>query len=119
MNAAHFVGRLTRDPEKRMTQSGKIVVNFHVAVKMNSDHVEFLPVSAWGTLAETLLKYGYKGMMVGVAGKLRVDSYEKQGVKITSVSIEAVSIDFLSRKPAADKAPGLEDLTAEDTDLPF
>ena len=119
MNQVEIIGRLTKEPELRRTQSGKAVVNFKLAVNRDKDHADFISCIAWGALAETLAKYGFKGMLCGLLGHLRMDDYEKQGVRVNTLSVEAYSIDFLSRKPAENKAPSFEDISAEDTDLPF
>jgi len=77
MNKVIIVGRLTRDPEVRYTQSGKAVASFTVAVNRRfsrSDQqntADFIPVVAWEKLAEICGNNLIKGSQVLVEGRLQ------------------------------------------------
>ena len=79
LNKVILIGRLTKDVEVNKTNSGKTVTEFSVAVNRDKDHADFIRVQAWEKVAEFLGQYAKKGMLIAVDGKLRCDSYEKNG----------------------------------------
>jgi len=103
MNTVNIIGRLTRDPVLRHTDDGKSVCDLTVAVEdtfSKDDRTDFLRVTAWGNQAENCAKYLQKGLMCGVNGRLRSDTYTDQdGVKRYPVSITADRVQFLQLKP--------------------
>ena len=82
MNKVLIVGRLTRDPEVRYTQSGKAVASFTVAVNRRfgsgNQTADFIPVVAWEKLAEIVSAHIQKASQVLVEGRLQVRNYEAQ-----------------------------------------
>ena len=62
INSVVLVGRLTRDPELRKTNSGMSVASFTLAVDdsfrgQNGEKVTiFMPVSVWGKSADNVAK---------------------------------------------------------------
>lgn len=85
MNRIQLMGRLTRDPEVRYTQTGRAVASFSVAVRrytgpnsQNREEVDFIDVVAWGVLAESCGNTLQKGQMIMVDGRLQIRSYEAQ-----------------------------------------
>ena len=110
MNKVFLVGRLTKEPELRTTQSGISVATFTVAVtrRMNRDESDFLNVVAWRGLAENCAKYLVKGQQVSVAGELQTRSYDaKDGGKRYVTEVQADDVEFLA-KPGEGKPPGRE-----------
>ena len=65
LNKITVMGRLTRDPDERRTESGKAVTNFTLAVDRdhNRDETDFIDVVAWNGTAEFVSKYFRKGSM--------------------------------------------------------
>lgn len=66
MNTVQLVGRLTRDPEVRYTDSGTSIARFSVACdrrfnREGEDSADFISCVAFGKTAEFLEKYFYKG----------------------------------------------------------
>lgn len=131
-NACRVTGNLTDDPKMRQTQSGQAVANFTLAQNwkdaQGSDHTEWVPVTAWGYLAETAAQKLRKGMRVSVEGRYTSNSYtDKNGVKRRGDHITAESLfvqlfkdkeekgDF--SKFAAQPAPFPEGYEQED--IPF
>lgn len=112
MNVIMITGRLTRDPESRMTQSGKEVVNFCVAVnRVGKDAgADFVNCVAFGKQAEVIGKYFIKGMKIDLTGRLQTGSYtDKNGNKVFTCDVVAERVEFgESRKAAA-----AEGVTAE------
>lgn len=107
LNKVVLIGRLTRDPETRYTQSGDPICSFTVAVDRNftnaqgQKEADFLPVVTFRKLAETCSKYLAKGRLVAVAGSIRTRSYEaKDGTgKRYVTEINADEVRFLERAP--------------------
>ena len=120
-----FVGNLTKDPELRVTQTGKSVCSFSVAVKRRyQDAADFHNCVAWGGTAEAIHKYFQKGKEILVAGELQNESYEKDGVKRWSTKLVVERFSFTGRKEQNGEASGgdyaPEGFSAlEDDDLPF
>ena len=127
MNKVFIVGRPTRDPEHRTTQSGVSVTTLGVAVtrRMNREQADFFNVIAWRGLADNCAKYLVKGQQIAVAGELRTRSYEaNDGSKRYLMEIQADDIEFLAKPGAAsastDSFGGMREVGYEDEDkLPF
>src|SRR5262245_58860266 len=104
LNKVMLSGRLTRDPETRHTPSGQSVTNFGIAVnrtyrKKDSDEkveeTTFVDVEAWGQTGETFARYMKKGRQVYVEGRLKLDSWEKDGQKRSKLSVVMENFQFL------------------------
>ena len=83
MNKVILMGRLTRDPEMRQTQSGVSVCSFSIAVnrrfaKDGQQNADFINCTAWRQQAEFICKYFSKGAMISVIGNLQSRSWENQ-----------------------------------------
>ena len=97
INKVIVTGRLTRDPETRYIPSGTAVTMLGVAVnrrfldKNNEwrDETCFLDVEVWGKLAERCAETLKKGRPVYVEGRLKQDTWEKDGQKQTKLRINA------------------------------
>ncbi len=102
LNKAVVMGRLTRDPEVKKTQSGISVCSFSVACdrdivdKVSGERgVDFINVTAWRSTADFVGKYFSKGRMAVVIGRIQVRNYtDKDGNKRTSTEIIADSVYF-------------------------
>lgn len=83
INTAAIVGRITHDLELKMTNSGKMVLSFALAVDgYNKDaDASFIDCVAWGKAAEILAEYAHKGKQIGVTGRLQTRIWEKDDVK--------------------------------------
>lgn len=119
INTFVLIGRLTRDPEIKMTMSGTQVVSFTLAVaggKRDQEEItHFLPLTTFGKLAELVGKYCYKGNRVAVRGHIVLNSYlSKEGTKVSKIALEVEEVQFLERlaKPG-EKIP---DITQEEND---
>ena len=101
MNCVQMIGRLTRDPESRTTNTGKDVASFSIAVakrfKKGGDEpdADFFRCTTWEQSARYLCDYGYKGARVSVIGRLETRKYTaNDGTEreITEIQVEQVSI---------------------------
>ena len=89
-----LTGRLTGDVEVK--QAGKTVVaNVTVASNKDKEHTDFIPVTLWGDVAKNVAKYVAKGMRITIIGELSTNTYEKDGVKVTKLFVNAKSVDFI------------------------
>lgn len=95
MNKVILMGRLTRDPETRYTQSANpmAITKYGLAVRRSyarqgEPDVDFFNITAFGKAGEFADKYFKKGQMVAVVGKVQISSWEDQlKVKHTSVDV--------------------------------
>jgi single-strand DNA-binding protein len=97
MNKVFEIGRLTRDPELRYTNSGKAVCTFSIAVDDGygeNKKAYFFPVVVWNKAAEACGNSLHKGSKVAVTGKLTSRQYDnKEGKKVTVFEIVADAFD--------------------------
>lgn len=92
LNHITIMGRLTRDPELRTTQSGVSVASFTLAVDRDfggrdgsERQTDFIDCVAWRQTGEFISKYFTKGRMAVVSGRLQSRKWEtKEGEKRTS-----------------------------------
>lgn len=123
MNTVILIGRLTRDPELRYTNSGHAVANFTLAVDRpfsKEKETDFIPIIVWQKQAENCANYLFKGSQVAVEGRLQVRGYEdKQGNKRSVTEVVASSVQFLdTRKRERDLADYAADMFDGDS-IPF
>ena len=148
LNHITIMGRLTRDPEVRYTQSQTAVASFTLAVDRDfggkdgaERQTDFIDCVAWRSTADFVGKYFAKGRMAVVSGRLQSRKWEtKEGEKRTSWEVVCDNIYFgdsrpggaesrsdsyrpapgsyESPKPAVSKG-GFEDMGDDDGELPF
>ena len=98
MNLVCLIGRLTKDPELKTTQSGKSVVTFSLAVDGFKD-TDFIDCVAWNATAENLAKFKKKGEQIALTGRITTRSYEdRNGNKRKAVEVTCNTIDFVGGK---------------------
>ncbi len=104
LNRVLLIGRLTRDPESRSTQSGATVVAFGLAVNRtytkrdSGEKVEdtcFVDCEAWGRTGETIARYMKKGRQLFVEGRLKFDSWERDGQRRSKLSVVCENFQFI------------------------
>jgi single-strand DNA-binding protein len=112
MNRVMLMGKLSFEPELRKTHAGVPVANLSVTTQERlpargdvEEKVlwEHHKVVVWGKTAESCAQYLHKGSLVFVEGKLRTESYEKEGrtLKVTKVSADAIKfLDPVARPPS-------------------
>ncbi|MCL2002883.1 MAG: single-stranded DNA-binding protein [Oscillospiraceae bacterium] len=104
LNKIILMGRLTREPELRTTQSGISVTTFSLAVERDFQRGEerqtdFIDIVAWRGTADFVHKYFRKGQLVAVTGRLQSRKWEdKEGNKRTSFEVVAEEVHFAERK---------------------
>lgn len=104
MNRVALIGRLTKDPELRKTQSGTSVCSFNLAVnrkvqQQGQPDADFISCVAWNKTAELMEQYLHKGSLVGVEGRIQTRSYDnQQGQRVYVTEVFTESIQFLESK---------------------
>lgn len=101
LNKIFIMGRLTRDPELRRTQSGTPVTSFSLAVdrdyktQSGEKETDFIDVVAWRATAEFVAKYFTKGRMAVVEGRLQIRAWQdKEGNNRRSAEVVADNVYF-------------------------
>ena len=110
LNKIFIMGRLTRDPELRRTQTGTPVASFSLAVdrdfkdKSTGERTtDFIDVVAWRQTAEFVSRYFTKGRMAVVEGRLQIrDWTDKEGGKRRSAEVVADNVYFGDSKRDGD-----------------
>ena len=138
MNKVILMGRLTRDPELRYTNTNNIAVcSFTLAVDRRfarqgeERQTDFIPIVAWSKLAEFCGKYFLKGRQVAVVGRIQTRTWDDNEGKrhyVTEVIAEEAYFadskradDMQFREPqgdVVDQADGFYPID-EDDELPF
>lgn len=101
MNKVVLIGRLTRDPELRQTQSGISVVKFTLAVdrrfksQSGEREADFVSCVAWRQTAEFIAKYFNKGNKLGIVGSIQTGSYERDGQTVYTTDVVADEAYFI------------------------
>ena len=128
MNNVFLIGRLTRNPEKHQTQSGKSVTSFSLAVdrpgrksESGGPTADFIPVIAWNKLADIVAQYLEKGRKICVEGRIQTRSYKaKDGTARHVVEVVAGGIEFMDNpKKSAAEESGLMGRAVSDEEIPF
>lgn len=136
LNHITLMGRMTRDPELRRTNSGTAVTSFRLAVERDfapkdggEREVDFIDCVAWRGAAEFVSRYFSKGSMAVVSGQLQMRNWtDKEGNKRVSAEVAAENIYFgESRKQSGESTgdmaaagpEGMPVLEGDDGELPF
>ncbi|MBP3312467.1 MAG: single-stranded DNA-binding protein [Butyricicoccus sp.] len=125
LNKAILMGRLTRDPELRHTQSNTAVASFSLAIdrdRKGSDgerQTDFIDCVAWGRQAEFVNQWFKKGMMAIVVGRVQSRNWEdKNGNKRVSIEINVDEVSFGETKKSREQNDGFAELD-DDGEVPF
>ena len=130
INKVILMGRLTRDPEMRHTNSGTPVTTFSIAIDNgygDNKRTDFVNCLAWNKTAEFVTKYFTKGKMIIVIGRITTRSWETQdGKRAYATEVVANEVSFGETKSSQQTAtqPPMQDddftpLDEYDEDLPF
>ena len=138
MNKVILIGRLTRDPELRRSNTGMAVCNFSVAVNRgfagqnNEPQTDFINCVCFDKQAENLSRYMTKGRLISVDGRIQSRSYDNQeGKRVYVTEVVATNIQYLESKSATqgttnnysnnnsyNNAPSSNDVTPFDFEQP-
>ncbi|MGL5979081.1 MAG: single-stranded DNA-binding protein [Erysipelotrichaceae bacterium] len=108
INRVVLVGRITKDPVMRKTNSGMSVVSFTVACNRrfsgnnNEQQADFISCTAWNKTADFMNQYVRKGALIGVEGRIQTGSYDDQsGRKVYTTDVVCESVQLLESKGAS------------------
>lgn len=134
MNKVIIMGRLTKDPEVRYTQSSNtLVATFTLAVNRRTKQegqpeADFINIVAWSKTGEFCSKYFKKGQQVSVVGRLQTRNYDdKDGKRVYVTEVIAEEVYFADSKRDGsttgqqnEQSSAMNDFTpVSDDDLPF
>ena len=115
LNKVILIGRLTKDPDVRYTQTGKVFCSFTLAVdrpflNQQGEHVaDFIPVVLWSKQAEIAGNSCTKGNRVAVEGRLQIRTYDdKDGQKHWVTEVIGDRIEFVENKKTSFPIEGEE-----------
>ena len=82
MNKAILMGRLTKDPEVRYSQSNLAICSYTLAIDRRfsrqgeEKQADFIPIVTFGKTAEFCEKYFRKGQQVAVSGRIQTRTWD-------------------------------------------
>lgn len=134
INNVSLTGRLTRDPELRVTAGGTQLLSFTLAFNTSvrnrqtgewDERGNFIDCTMFGKRAEALLNFLAKGQKVAIAGKLRYATWDRDGQRRSKLDLIVDDIVFMAQRQDADQpapapqAPMPPVVDAFDEDIPF
>lgn len=127
MNTWVGIGRLTRDPNVKYTQSGKAYASFTLAIDRRksadgNQQADFIQCVAWEKTAEVISQYTGKGRKIAVEGRIQTRSYDAQdGNKRYVTEVVVQSMEFCDSKGGQQLSDAKEfgGTTVPDDDIPF
>ena len=125
----HFIGigRLTRDPNVKYTQSGKAYASFTLAIDRRksgagNQQADFISCVAWEKTAEVISQYTGKGRKIAVEGRIQTRSYDgNDGAKRYVTEVVVQSMEFCDSKGGQQLSDAKEfgGTMVSDEDIPF
>lgn len=112
MNKTLLIGRTTKDPDIRYTQSEQpmTIARFNLAVdrrfkKEGEQSADFISCVAFGKTAEFIEKYVFKGTKIAVEGRIQTGSYtNKDGNKVYTTDVVVEQVEFAGAKTDSESA---------------
>src|SRR3954447_26239973 len=102
INQVTLVGRLTKDPELRLTPEGTSVTNVILAVNRQFRNqqgeigADFVQCTLWKRIAENTVQYCRKGSLIGITGRIHTRNYDNQeGRRIFVTEVIAETVRFI------------------------
>lgn len=137
INNVSLTGRLTRDPDFRVTAGGTQLLSFGLAFNTSvrnrqtgewEERGNFIDCTMFGKRAEALERYLVKGQKVAIAGELRYSTWDRDGQRRSKLDLIVDEIDFMApprgaaqpaQAPATPQAPTPPVVDEFDEDIPF
>lgn len=138
MNKVCLIGRFTKDPRISQSSSQNACARFNLAVdgmptSKGERQTDFIPVTAWGRLAEVIGQYCNKGRQISIVGRLHTWRREVNGETRYEMEVVAEQMDLLSNAAQTEQATSMaapaspntcardsdDDTDEEDDELPF
>lgn len=122
MNRVILVGRITKDPEIKSTQSNIAVVTFTLAVnrqfadQSGEKQADFIQCVVWRKQAENLARFVRKGALLGVEGRIQTRQYEADNGTRYVTEVVCDSVQFLESKGDTTEQPVREEQNTSEND---
>jgi len=108
-NLVILMGNLTREPQLSYTPNQTAVVEFGLAVNRKwkkqdgsqGEEVLFIECQVFGKRAEVVSKHFSKGNPIFVQGRLKLESWDKDGTKHSRIRVIVDNFEFIGSKPEA------------------
>lgn len=125
VNKVIIIGHVGQEPMVRYVSGGAKIARFSVATSDRYTDKEGRPVEqtdwhnveCWGAKADLIEKWVHKGTQLFIEGKLKQQTYNKDGVTVTKAYISPESIQLLDKKPET-AASTATNATLADDDYP-
>ncbi|WP_338450183.1 single-stranded DNA-binding protein [Niallia oryzisoli] len=115
INQVTLVGRLTKDPELRITPEGIAVTSVTLALnrqfrnQQGEYDADFVQCTIWKKTAENTVNYCSKGSLIGITGRIQTRHYDNQeGRRIYITEVVADTVKFIGTKRSEDSIHHLE-----------
>jgi single-strand DNA-binding protein len=113
-NRVILLGNVTRDPELRYISSGMAVTDIGLAVndrRKNAsgewiEETTFVDVTLWGRTAEVAGEYVTKGSPLFIEGRLKLDTWEKDGKKNSKLRVVCERMQLIGGRSGEGGARG-------------
>lgn len=128
MNKCELVGRLTKEPEIKLTQNQTTYCNFTLAVDRRfkdaagQRQTDFINCVAWKQTATFIQQYFHKGHRIGIVGSIQTRSYtDNDGAKHFVTEVIADEAEFVESQPSTtrEQTPQTQAAPEEPGPLPF
>lgn len=110
LNQVVLQGRLTADPEIRIFDSGRKVLNFVLAVPKgpNEEGAYFINITAWNNQAEYICKHYRKGNAMLLTGRIETSSWKNDEGKTQNKTYVRVWQTYFNRDPKEISGAGFD-----------
>jgi single-strand DNA-binding protein len=101
INQVTLVGRLTKDPDLKVTPEGVYLCNITLAVNRQYRNqkgevdTDFVHCTLWRKTAENTTSFCKKGSLIGITGRIQTRSYDQQGKRIYVTEVVAENVRFI------------------------
>ena len=120
LNRVQLIGYVGKDPETRLTSTGKKVTHFSLGITQHwksdgktKESTDWVYIEAWGQLGEISEQYLRKGSLAYVEGRLKIDRYEDKGETRYSTRVVVQQIQLLDRKVSEDPIGTIDEDTSD------
>lgn len=120
MNVVVITGRIGKDPDLKVTPSGKSVCSFSIAVDEGYGDKKvsnWYQIEVWDKTAEIVNRLSGKGKRITVQGRLATDAWEQNGERKTRIKIIAEKVDIIDFREVREQADGYSETDSDD--IPF
>ncbi len=97
MNNLNIIGRIVNDIKEYRNEEYNTVY-FTIAVKRNKEIDDFIPCIAYNKTADILIKYGTKGGLIGLSGRIEGYKTEYKGVQMDSLRLRVYTVTLVAEK---------------------